>query len=155
MEDMMAKYVNLLFSEIFEEFDKLKNRDQRLALLQKYGNDNIWFREFLNYAFNPRIRFDISAVPDYKPSPDPAGLTITTLNNEIRRLYIYIEGHPKRTGKLDTKKEQRLLYTLLISLHKDEAALLVGLLRKKLSVRYLTARLVKDAFPAMPFEVTE
>lgn len=151
----MAKYSNMLFSEIFAEFDTKYNREQRLEVLRKYGNDNVWFREFLNYAFNPRIRFDITGIPEYKPSPDPAGLTVTTLNNELRRLYIYIDGHPKRTGKLDPKKEQRLLYTLLISLHKDEAALLAGLLQKKLGVRYLTAKLVKEAFPNMPFDVVE
>jgi len=151
----MAKYSNVLFSEIFAEFDTKYNREQRIAVLQKYGNENVWFKEFLNYAFNPRIQFEISEIPDYKPSPDPAGLTITTLNNELRRLYIFIKGHPKRAAKLDPKKEHRLLYTLLISLHKDEAALLCGLLRKKLGVKYLTARLVKDAFPTMPFEVEE
>lgn len=149
----MGKYTNILFSEIFAEFDKKYNREGRLEILRKYGNDNVWFREFLNYAFNPKIRFDVTAIPEYKPSPDPAGLTISTLNNELRRLYIFIVGHPKRVGKLDPKKESRILYAMLISLHKDEAALLVNLLNKKLGVRYLTAKLVKEAFPDMPFEV--
>lgn len=149
----MAKFTNMLFSEIFAEFDKKYNREGRLEVLRKYGNDNIWFREFLNYAFNPKIRFEFAAIPEYTPSVDPAGLQITTLNNELRRLYIFIVGHPKRVTKLDSKKESRILYTLLTSLHKDEAALLVGLLNKKIGVRYLTAKLVKEAFPGMPFEV--
>ncbi len=151
----MPKYHNMLFSEIFSEFDKAKTRETRIAVLQKYGTDNVWFREFLNYAFNPRIVFDITKVPDYPVSHDPAGLTISTLNNEMRRLYIFIVGHPKRTVKLDQRKEQHILYTLLTSLHKDEAALLVGLFRKKLGVKFLTARTVKDAFPSMPFEAVE
>jgi len=149
----MAKFTNMLFSEIFAEFDKKYNREGRLEVLRKYGNDNIWFREFLNYAYNPKIRFDITTIPEYKPSSDPAGLSISTLNNELRRLYIFILGHPKRTAKLPPLKESRILYALLTSLHKDEAALLVGLLNKKLGVRYLTAKLVKEAFPNMPFEV--
>lgn len=149
----MARYSNMLFSEIFAEFDKAKLREHRIAVLQKYGADHTWFKEFLNYAFNPKIRFEVSAIPDYKPSVDPPGLTITTLNNEMRRLYIFVVGHPKRTGKLDPKKEQHILYTMLTSLHKDEAALLVGLLRKKLGIKYLTARTVKEAFPTLPFEV--
>lgn len=149
----MAKFTNVLYSEIFEEFDKVKNREDRLQILRKYGNDNVWFKEFLNYAFHPYIRFDITQIPDYKPSVDPAGLSISTLNNELRRLYIFIPGHPKRTAKLDPKKESRILYALLTSLHKDEAALLVGLFKKNLGVKYLTASLVKEAFPNMPWNV--
>src|SRR5574337_175451 len=144
----------MLFSEIFGEFDKSKNREDRIAVLRKYGV-NIWFKEFLNYAFNPKIRFEIGEIPQYKPAVEPAGLNITTLNNELRRLYIFIVGHPKRVAKLDPKKESRILYTLLSSLHKDEAALLVNCFQKKLGVKYLTPRLVKEAFPTMPFEVEE
>ncbi len=151
----MAKYTNMLFSEIFSEFNEKKNRESRLEVLRKYGNDNIWFKEFLNYAFNPLIKFDIHAIPDFTPSIDPAGLSITSLNNELRRLYIFIQGHPKRTAKLDPKKESRILYALLTSLHKDEALLLVGLLKKNLGVKYLTANLVKEAFPTMPWSMEE
>ncbi len=149
----MAKYTNMLFSEIFIEFTGKTNREDRIEVLRKYGNENVWFRTFLNYAFNPKIKFDIHGIPEYKPSHDPAGLSITTLNNEMRRLYIFIEGHPKRVMKLDPKKEARILSALLISLHRDEAALLVGLLQKNLNVKYLTAKTVKDALPTMPFEI--
>lgn len=150
----MGKYTTMLFSEIFEEYEKANNPKTRIDILRKYGNDNVWFREFLNYAFNPKVRFDITEIPQYPPSADPAGLTISSLNNEVRRLYIFIPGHPKRTaGKIDPKKESRILYALLTSLHKDEAALLVKLFRKRLDVKYLTARIVKEAFPNMPFEI--
>src|SRR5574340_527433 len=136
----------MLFSEIFEEFNKASNRESRIVVLQKYSA-NIWFKEFLNYAFNPRIRFDIGSIPTYKPSTAPAGLNYTNLSNELRRLYIFIVGHPKRTAKMDARKEARVLSALLGALHKDEAALLVNLFQKKLGVKYLTARLVKEAFP--------
>jgi hypothetical protein len=143
---------NKLYSEIFDEFGTETTRDGRLGVLRKYQN-NKWFTEFLNYAFNPKIRFDILKVPNYKPAVEPAGLNFTYLNNEMRRLYIFIAGHPKRTAKLDARKEERILNALLGSLHKDEAVLLVKLFQKNLGVKYLTARLVKEAFPFMPFEV--
>lgn len=148
------KHANVLFSEIFQEFDKAKSREQRIAVLQKYGQ-NVWFLQFLNYAFNPKIQFDIAQIPTYPPSQDPAGLTISTLSNEMRRLYIFIVGHPKRTAKLDAKKEARILYTLLTSLHKDEAALLVKCFKKDLEIKYLTPLLVKEAFPSLPFALPE
>jgi hypothetical protein len=145
-------YASVLFNEIIEEFDKARNREQRVAVLQKYGK-NIWFKEFLNYAFNPKIHFDISQIPNYKPAVEPAGVCYSSLSNEMRRLYIFISGHPKRTAKLDAKKEARILNAVLGSVHKDEAALLVKCFKKDLEVRYLTARLVKEAFPELPFEV--
>lgn len=150
--EVEMRYANTLFSEIFEEFQAAHGREGRLDVLRKYGSVNKWFCEFLNYAFNPKIQFDISRIPDYKPSPDPAGLSITNLNNEMRRLYIYIAGHPKRAAKLDARKEERLLNVLLGTLHKDEAQLLVGLFKKNLGIKYLTPLLVKEAFPFMPFE---
>lgn len=146
------KFSNVLFSEIFDEFNHANGREARIAVLHKYGS-NVWFREFLNYAFNPRIQFEITEVPIYKPAVEPAGLNFTSLSNEMRRLYIFILGHPKRVAKLDAKKEARILNVLLSSLHKDEAELLVKLFTKSLGIKYLTARLVKEAFPTMPFEV--
>lgn len=143
-------YANVLFHEIFEEFGKQKNRENRIVALRKYGS-NRWFLEFLNYAFNPKIVFDIGTIPTWKPAVEPAGLCYSTLTNEMRRLYIFIEGHPKRTAKLDAKKEARILYTLLSSIHKDEAILLAKCLKKDLAIPYLTALLVAEAFPTMPF----
>lgn len=147
-------YSSVLFNEIFAEFDLCKNRETRLAVLQKYGR-NIWFKEFLNYAFNPKIQFDISQIPNYKPAVEPAGVCYSNLSNEMRRLYIFIVGHPKRTVKLPAVKEARILNALLGAIHKEEAELLVKCFKKDLEIRYLTARLVKEAFPGLPFELPE
>ena len=65
-----------LYSEIFEEFDKAKNKQERLAVLRKY--DHPRFREFLNCAFNPHIKFDVE-IPPYRPAIEPAGLNSTYL----------------------------------------------------------------------------
>lgn len=145
------KFSNVLFSEIFDEFDHVHSREKRIEVLRKYG-DNPWFVEFLNYAFNPKIQFEIGSIPNYKPAVEPAGLNFTSLSNEMRRLYIFVVGHPKRAAKLDARKEERILNALLGSLHKDEAALLVRLFSKKLEIKYLSPRLVKEAFPQLPFE---
>jgi hypothetical protein len=147
-------YASVLFNEIFEEFDKAKTREARVAVLQKYGK-NIWFKEFLNYAFNPKIHFDISQIPNYRPAVEPAGVCYSNLSNEMRRLYIFVVGHPKRSVKLDAKKEARILNALLGAVHKEEAALLVKCFKKDLEVKFLTARLVKEAFPELPFEITQ
>lgn len=143
-------FSSVLFNEIIEEFDQQKNREARIGVLRKYGR-NIWFKEFLNYCFNPKIQFDIIQIPDYKPAVEPAGVCYSNLSNEMRRLYIFISGHPKRTAKLDARREARILNALLGSIHKEEAALLVKCFKKDLEVRYLTPSLVKEAFPDLPF----
>lgn len=144
-------YASFLFSEIFKEFDKAKTREQRIAVLQKYGFANVWFREFLNYSFNPKIKFDIDKIPGYKPAVEPEGLCFSNLSNEMRRLYIFIQGHPKRVAKLSAKKESSILHSVLSTIHKDEAELLVKCFTKDLDIKFLTPSLVKEAFPNLPF----
>ncbi len=135
-----------LYSEIFEEFDKASNKAERLAVLRKY--DHPRFREFLNYAFNPNIKFDVE-IPPYRPAVEPAGLNYTYLSSEVIKLYRFIPGHPKRTSDISPQKKKQLLVVILESLHKDEADLLCKLIKRDLGVKYLTMNLVLEAFPGI------
>ena len=138
----------VLYSEIFKEFEMANNRQERIGILQKYGNHQ--FKEFLNYAFNPDIKFDISEIPQYKPSVLPAGLNDTYLALE-KRLYLFLPVHKKYEKKLKKEREQAILGSILASLHKDEAKLLEQVMTKSLKIKNLTPKLVKEAFPEMPF----
>ena len=135
-----------LYSEIFAEFDKAKNKTERIAVLRKY--DHPRFREFLNYAFNPNVKFDVP-IPNYRPAVEPAGLNFAYLSSEVPKLYRFIIGHPMRADGLSETKQKQLLLVLLESLHKDEAELLVKLIKKDLGVKYLTMNLVMEAFPGI------
>ena len=73
-----------LYSEIFDLFQNAETRKQKIEVLKKF--DHPTFKEFLNYAFNPEIVFDVE-IPEYKPSFDPAGLNQTYLDDEIQRTY--------------------------------------------------------------------
>lgn len=135
-----------LYSEIFAEFDKATNKAERLAVLRKY--DHPRFREFLIYALNPNITFDVE-IPKYRPAVEPAGLNYAYLSSEVTRLYRFIKDHPKRPSGLTPQKQKQLLTVTLESLHKDEADLLVKLIQKDLQVKYLTPNLVTEAFPGI------
>jgi hypothetical protein len=135
-----------LYSEIFEEFDKTKNKRERLAVLRKY--DHPRFREFLNYAFNPYVKFDVE-IPSYRPAIEPAGLNFTYLSTEVVKLYRFIEGHPQRPIGLSDLKKKQLLTVILESLHKDEAELLCKLIKRDIGVKHLTLNLVLEAFPGI------
>ena len=135
-----------LYSEIFEDFDKAKNKQERLAVLRKY--DHPRFREFLNYAFNPHVKFDVE-IPSYRPAIEPAGLNSTYLSTEVTKMYRFIVGHPQRPEGLSDLKKKQLLTVILESLRKDEAELMCKLIKKDLGVKYLTMNLVLEAFPGM------
>jgi hypothetical protein len=71
------------------------------------------------------------------------------LDIEVPKLYRFIKEHPKLEGVvLDEKRKKSLLTTTLESLHKDEAELLVKAITKKdLGVKYLTPKIIKEAYP--------
>lgn len=133
-----------LYSEIFEEFSKATNKQERIAVLRKY--DNRSFREFLIAAFHPRIQFDVGPMP-YRPAPEPAGLNYTYLDMEMNKLYRFVNFHPAKPKELTLEKQKQLLVGILESLHKDEAELLNGVMKKDIGVKYLTVNLINEAFP--------
>jgi hypothetical protein len=133
-----------LYSEIFEEFEKAESRAAKIDILKKY--DHPRFRDFLVAAFNPVFQFEVE-IPKYRPAPEPAGLNFTYLDIEVQKLYRFIKGHPKRTSEIPLTKQKSLLVVVLESLHKDEADLLVRCIKKDLNIKFLTPKIIKDAFP--------
>ena len=125
-----------LYSEILDDFQKEETKEGRIGVLRK--NDHKMFREFLEAAFNPGVVFDVD-IPNYKPDLSPAGLNYTYLDMEMNKLYRFVKNHPKRTA-VDPKKLSKLLEIVLVSLHKDEAELLVRCMKKDLKVPYLTPK---------------
>jgi len=135
-----------LYSEIFDEFEQLPSRKDRVQFLKSHSDKA--FTTFLELSFNKDVQFDIEALPNtYRPALEPAGLNYTYLNLEIPKLYRFIKNHPSKAEGLTTEKQKKLLVVILESLHADEARLFVGMFAKDLKVRYLTSKLVKEVFP--------
>jgi hypothetical protein len=141
--------MDYLYSEILDLFVKAETRKDKIAILKRFEHPT--FKEFFNYAFNPEIKFDVE-ITEYKSSFDPAGLNVMYLDDEIKRIYRFIVGHPKRPVGLKPNKQKELLLITLEALHKDEADLLVRMLRKDLKIPYLTKKLIKEVYPDLPFE---
>lgn len=134
----------LLFSEILDEFKTKTDENEQIALLRKF--DHKRFRDFLQCAFHPNIKFDVD-IPIYRPAQEPAGLNFTYLDIEMGRIYIFIVGHPKRSPDLTQERQKSILKTILESLHKDEADYMVKMFKKDLEIPTLTKKLVKKAYP--------
>ncbi len=139
-----------LVHEIFAEFRKAPTRETKIMVLRKYGS--FQFKELLNYAYNPGIVIDISQIPTYKKSVQPAGLNdMYLLYQGMKKLYLFIPKHARYVAKLPVNKEQAILSTILSSLHTEEAKILEDVLMKRLKVDGLTPKLILEAFPDMPF----
>lgn len=133
-----------LYSEILEDFENATTKEERVAVLKK--NETAHLKTFLTLMLNTNIEFDVE-IPEYRPSVEPAGLNFTYLDQEMRRMYLYIKNHPSRPAGLTKKKQLDQLVVTLESLHKDEAALLVGVLSRSIKVKNLTPKFVKEVYP--------
>lgn len=135
-----------LYSEIFEEFDNAETRAEKVGVLKKY--DHPRFREFLWYVFSPEVQFDVT-IPNYKPAVEPAGLNMSSIHLEVPKLYRFVINHPKRQPGLYGKKQENLFIGILESVHKSEADLLIKMVKKDLGIKYLTSKIVSEAFPGI------
>jgi hypothetical protein len=131
-----------LFSEIFEEFEQAETRADKMAVLRKYWHPRL--QDFLEYAFNPNIEFDVIPPKEWRPAVEPAGLNITYLDMEIPKLYRFIKDHPNRAA-VPPEKLTKLLKVVLEALHPSESELLLKLMKKNLGVKGLTVKIVQDA----------
>lgn len=134
----------LLYSEIMDKFEKAQTKEERLQVLRRNGDER--FKQFLIMSFNPHVKFDVP-IPNYRPAVEPAGLNFAYLDTEIPKMYRFIKDHKMRPAGLIGKKQTSLLLVILEALHKDEAALLVKMLKKDIDVKFLTPKLIKEAFP--------
>ena len=129
--------MNKLICEIINEFKAAPSRLEKINTLRRYDSSSL--RKFFEVLYGP-CKFD-TPIPNYKPAPEPIGLNWTYLANELNKLDRFME-----TSNLPVEKKVSLLTVILESLYKDEAELLVGLLKKDLGIKYLTPKIVKEAF---------
>jgi hypothetical protein len=132
-----------LFSEIFAEFEQAPTKADKMAVIRKYWHPSL--RDFLEYAFNANIVFDVTPPKTWRPAVEPAGLNVTYLDMEVPKLYRFIKGHPHRPASLESEKQTKLLTTVLESLHPSESELLLKLIKKNLGVKGLTVKLIQEA----------
>jgi hypothetical protein len=136
-----------MYPEIFIEFQTAPTRKEKIDVLRRYDSGR--FREFLFLMFSPNVEFDVEIPKTYKVNHEPEGMTMSTLHIEVTRLYRFVKGHPKKAVGLTGEKQKNLLINVLESIHKDEAELLIKVMKREAKIPYLTAQIVKEAFPGI------
>ena len=130
--------------EIFTKINNAKDKPKKIEVLRRY--DKPYIRQILKAAFDPNIKWVLpEGTPPYIANEAPVGTEHSLLKNEVKRLYLFIEGGDNTVSK--TRKET-LFIQLLEGLHQTEAELLINVKDKKLNKVYkgLTAEMVKESF---------
>lgn len=133
--------------EVFDEFEMVPSKKEKMEVIGKNLSQTLY--QVLLLTFHPNYQWKIKEFPEnYKIGDIPPGMSHCQLSTELRKLYLFQEGHPSSTN-LTPRKSNELLILLLESLEPREAEVVMGIFRKDQGVKGLTYEFVKEAFPDM------
>ena len=144
---MITNYRREVF-EIFEEFKKADGREGRLDVLKKYS-DNWAFRDILRGSFDESLVFNI---PEGRPpftTNEPQSVP-SSLNKLHKDFGWFVQGGAG--DRLPDFKRENKFIGLLESIHPEDAELVLKMVAKKAPCRYITKKLVQEAFPDLIVE---
>jgi len=134
-----------LLHELFEEAQNAKTRDERITLFKE--NDTFVLRTILQLAYNKSIELDFPrGAPPFNANTNPTGLEPVRLKNVIKPLGNCVKGN-----KIAGFKKEKILISILESIHKKDADIIIAAKDKKLAKLYskITENLVEKTFPAL------
>jgi hypothetical protein len=133
--------------EILKEFQSVDSTQEQKQILEQ--NNIYYFKQVLQYTFNPNYQFYVTEFPaDYiKPDTFP-GIRLAGLESELRRAYLFLKGDPT-ADSLTEQKRNILLLQLLESFEPEEAVVFINMMKKDLQIPGLTESLVKEVFPEL------
>lgn len=133
--------------EVFDEFKKAKNRNDRIAVLK--ANDTYALRQVLLGTFHPNIQFTVTHAPEFKREKMPPGMSYSHMTNALDRVYLFTKDNPRVPEGLTDRRKMEILLQILESLEEPEADVYLGMLQKDLKVPYLTVAIVNETFPGL------
>jgi len=129
--------------EIFEEYKKADSREERLDVLKKYSD--VWaFKDILRGAFDESLVFNL---PEGRPpfTPNRPESTPGTLLKLHREFGFFVHGGIG--DQLPAYKRENKFIQLLEGIHPEDAEYVLKMVAKKPPVRYITKKIVQEAFP--------
>ena len=132
--------------EILEAASKLKNKKDKIEMLQRYGQ-RADFMYILRGAFAPNIEW---LVPDGDLPPGTSfnsAPSIDTADDRLIRTYRQFQYLVKGGPQMKQSKREDIYLNMIRSLHIDEAKLLMSVVGKRMPYKGITKALVAEAFP--------
>lgn len=129
--------------EIFEEYKKADSREDRLKVLKKYSQHNA-LRDVLRGTFDDSLEFNL---PEGRPpfTPNRPESAPTTLLKKHREFGLFVHG--LKGDKLPAFKREQKFIELLEGIHPEDAEYVLKMVAKKPPVRYITKKIIQEAFP--------
>jgi len=131
--------------EILEEFEKATNKAQRKEVLLKYSDVNALL-DILRGTFDDALEFNL---PKGRP-PFQANLpesVPSSLHRKHRDFGYFVKGAV--ADSMPAWKRERMFIQMLESIHPADAELVLSMVEKKSPVKFLTKKLVQEAFPKL------
>jgi len=129
--------------EVFEEYKNADSRESRLNVLKKYS-EHYAFRDILRGTFDDSLEFNL---PEGRPpfTPNKPESVPTTLLKKHRDFGLFVHG--SRGDSLPAYKREQKFIELLEGIHPEDAEYVLKMVAKKPPVRYITKKIVQEAFP--------
>ena len=131
-------------SEILDLVNKTRGRQKKIDLLREYRNDALVSLMIWNFDDTVRSALPEGDVP-FKPNDAPAGTEHTSLRQEQRHFYNFIQGGNPSLSK--TRRES-IFIQILETLHPDEAQILILVKDQRLVAKYptLSQEIIAEAY---------
>jgi hypothetical protein len=128
--------------EVFDEFAAANSKEEKLKVLHKNWTPTLV--SVLQLTYHPDVKWLVKEKPKSYKKPDTLpGVSYSSMNAELRRLYLFREGDPA-AEKLTPEKREQLLLIMLESLEPREADVVIGIFKKDLGVKGLTYKFIRD-----------
>ena len=133
-----------LISEVLTEASKLTKKADKVEHLRK--NKTPALLDILRIAFDDDVVTVLpTGAPTYQQDDAPIGHEYLSLHRGHRRFKYFFKG-PVANGTPALRREGMFL-TLLESLNKEEAELVIAAKDKSLKYKGITKKLIQDTFP--------
>ena len=131
-------------TEILDLVSSQRTKKQKIEVLQEYRNEALVSLLIWNFDDTCFSALPAGGVP-YTPNEAPAGTEHTSLRQEVRHFYNFVQGG---NPSLSKTRREAIFIQILETLHPDEAQLLVSVKDKCLEDFYnLTQEVVAEAYP--------
>lgn len=139
----MAYHTTKEIFEIFEEFEQQSTKAKRKEVLLKYENVTA-LKDVLRGTFDDSLQF---LLPEGKPpfTPNRPESVPSSLLRKNKDFAYFVKGGPGTN--MPAFKRETLFIRLLESIHPADAEVVLSMVNKTSPVKYLTKKLVQEAFP--------
>lgn len=124
---------------------KARGRAKKIELLEEYRNDALVSLMIWNFDDTVQSALPQGEVP-FKPNDAPAGTEHTSLRQEQRHFYNFIQGG---NPSLSKTRRETIFIQILETLHPTEAEILILVKDQRLVAKYpaLSQDLIAEAYP--------